>query len=118
MTGIRKLNEATTHRFRALILSRLEELEAEDSLGRAGQSVVSLDQQAVGRLSRQDALLSQSMAKATQARRDAQRRRLHAAIARLEDGEFGYCEDCGEEISPKRLELDPTVPRCISCASG
>jgi DnaK suppressor protein len=118
MMGIRKLNEATTHRFRALILSRLEELEAEDSLGRAGQSVVSLDQQAVGRLSRQDALLSQSMAKATQARRDAQRRGLRAAKARLEDGEFGYCEDCGEEISPKRLELDPTVPRCINCASG
>ncbi|WP_292288065.1 TraR/DksA C4-type zinc finger protein [Marivita sp.] len=118
MTGIRKLNEATTHRFREVILSRLEELEAEDSLGRDGQSVVSLDQQAVGRLSRQDALLSQSMAKATQARRDAKRRGLRAAIARLEEGEFGYCEDCGEDISPKRLELDPTVTRCISCASG
>ncbi|MBW4984830.1 TraR/DksA C4-type zinc finger protein [Mameliella sp. CS4] len=93
-------------------------LDEEDALGRDGQSTVELDQQAVGRLSRQDALLNQSMAKATQARRDAQRRALNAALARIEDGDFGYCGDCGEEIAVKRLELDPTARRCISCASG
>jgi DnaK suppressor protein len=72
---------------------------------------VALDQQAVGRLSRQDALMSQSMARATQARRDAERRRLTAALARLEDGEYGYCEACGEPIAPRRLELDPAAAR-------
>lgn len=112
------MNDAERSRFQALITGRLADLDAEDSLGRDGQSVVTLDQQAVGRLSRQDALLSQSMAKATQSRRDAQRKALQAALVRIDDGEFGYCEDCGEEIAPKRLELDPTARRCISCASG
>lgn len=104
--------------FRALIAQRLAELDAEDALGRGGQQVVELDQQSVGRLSRQDALLSQSMAKATQARRDAQRRALRAALQRIDEDAFGYCDDCGDEIAQKRLELDPTVTRCVSCAAG
>jgi DnaK suppressor protein len=112
------LNEKDQNRFRDLIQKRLGELDSEDMLGRDSQSIVSLDQQSVGRLSRQDALLSQSMAKATQARRNAQRTALAAALIRLDENDYGYCEDCGEDIAPKRLELDPTVTRCISCAAG
>ncbi|WP_439124316.1 TraR/DksA family transcriptional regulator [Marivita sp.] len=112
------MNAKEQDRFREVMLTRLQELDAEDELGRDSQSVVSLDQQSVGRLSRQDALLSQSMAKATQARRDGQRKALTAALSRLDEGEFGYCDDCGEDIALKRLELDPTATRCIGCASG
>ena len=39
--------------------------------------------------------------------------RLRAALARIDEGEFGYCEDCGEEIAPKRLDLDPTDDRVL-----
>ena len=42
----------------------MAEIAAEDALGQDGQSVVELDQQAVGRLSRMDALQNQAMAKA------------------------------------------------------
>lgn len=104
--------------FRALIRDRLAMLEQDDVLGRDGQAVVTLDQQSVGRLSRMDALQSQAMARATQGRRDAQRRALASALARLEAGEFGYCDACGDEIAEARLVLDPTAMRCISCASG
>lgn len=112
------MDETTQMTFRALIEARLAELTEEDARGQEGQAVVTLDQQAVGRLSRQDALLSQSMAKATQLRRHAMRAGLKAARARLDAGEFGHCEECGEDIARKRLEFDPTVTRCISCASG
>ena len=105
-------------RFRRLIMARLAELSAEDARGQEGQAVVELDQQAVGRLSRMDALQSQAMARATQARRDAETQRLHRALARMEQDEFGWCEDCGEEIADNRLEVDLTATRCISCASG
>ena len=104
--------------FEALIRERLKALEQDDVLGRDGQAVVTLDQQSVGRLSRMDALQAQAMAKATQGRRDAQRRALIAALERLEQGEFGYCDACGDEIGAARLQLDPTAMRCISCASG
>jgi DnaK suppressor protein len=118
MTRITGLNDAEVDLFRKLILQRLKDLDAEDALGREGQSVVSLDQQAIGCLSRQDALLGQSMAKATQARRDGHRTALKAALERLHSGDFGYCDDCGEEIAIKRLEFEPSTRRCISCASG
>lgn len=104
--------------WRGRITAALRALDADDALGRDGQNVVTLDQQSVGRLSRMDALQGQAMAKATQGRRDRERLRLTAALARLDDGSFGYCIDCGEPIAPARLALDPGVPTCISCASG
>nr|WP_254702347.1 MULTISPECIES: TraR/DksA C4-type zinc finger protein [unclassified Roseivivax] len=99
-----------------MIETRLAALAEEDRLGHAGQSVVELDQQSVGRLSRMDALQAQAMAKATQGRRDQMRRALQLALARIEEGEFGFCEECGDEIATARLELDPTARRCVGCA--
>lgn len=112
------MNENESARFRTLIETRLAQIEEENRLGAEGQSVVTLDQQAVGRLSRMDALQSQAMAKAGQARRDGEVKKLRAALARIDEGEFGYCEDCGGEIALKRLEFDPGAALCISCASG
>jgi DnaK suppressor protein len=37
------------------------------------------------------------------------------ALSRLEEGTFGYCFDCGEEISPKRLRALPFAVRCKEC---
>ncbi len=104
--------------FRKGLMAALEALDAEDELGKDGQKTVVLDQQSVGRLSRMDALQQQAMAKATQGRRAQSRARIQAALARIDEGEFGYCTECGEEIPIKRLELDPTVPTCVSCAAG
>ncbi|MBY6115461.1 TraR/DksA C4-type zinc finger protein [Mameliella alba] len=112
------MDESEIARFRRQIAVRLIELDDEDARGREGQSTVQLDQQAVGCLSRQDALLNQSMAKATQARRDALRRALRTARDRIDSGTFGYCEECGDSIAPKRLDLDPAAIPFISCASG
>lgn len=112
------MNETNNRFFRDLIHTRLQELETEDTLGSAGQATVELDQQAVGRLSRMDALQNQAMAKAGHQRRLIEKSRLNAALARMDEGEFGYCEDCGEDIDPARLRLDPAATRCIQCANG
>ncbi len=37
------------------------------------------------------------------------------ALSRLEEGAYGYCFDCGEEISPKRLRALPFAVRCKEC---
>ena len=111
------MDETEKARFSRLIRDRLAEIDAENALGSDGQSTVMLDQQAVGRLSRMDALQSQAMAVAQQKRRDAEAARLAGALARLAEDDFGYCEDCGEPIAPRRLELNLTATRCISCAA-
>jgi len=104
--------------FRQLLQSRQQELITQDKLAHDSQKAVMLDQQSVGRLSRMDALQQQAMAKATQTRRTQQSQRINAALTRMKEGEFGYCVSCGQDIPLKRLELDPTTPLCISCASG
>ncbi len=112
------MNAADLEYFKQLIHQRLSELAAQSAAGQDAQSVVELDQQAVGRLSRMDALQNQAMAKAQQARRDTEALRLRAALARMDEDEFGYCEDCGEGIARGRLELDLAASKCVSCASG
>jgi DnaK suppressor protein len=104
--------------FRRILLAMQADLAADESRGAEGQKVVELDQQAIGRLSRMDAIQQQAMAKAGGRRRQDQARRIAAALTRIEEGGYGECLDCGEDIPLKRLELDPTVPRCVSCASG
>lgn len=40
-----------------------------------------------------------------------------AALRRLDDGDYGQCERCGEQIAAGRLEARPTATTCIKCAS-
>jgi len=42
-------------------------------------------------------------------------RKIKDALMRLEDGTFGICEECGEEISDQRLEARPIATLCIKC---
>ena len=41
--------------------------------------------------------------------------KIDRALGRIEDGTFGVCERCDEEISPKRLEARPVTTLCIRC---
>ena len=79
---------------------------------------VALDQTSVGRVSRVDALQVQAMALETERRRDIEGKRIDGALARLDAGEYGECMVCGEDIAPARLEFDPAVAVCITCARG
>ncbi|MCR9214354.1 MAG: TraR/DksA C4-type zinc finger protein [Proteobacteria bacterium] len=78
---------------------------------------VELDQSRVGRLSRIDALQGQAMAQETERRRRNELQRIDAALERVKSGDFGYCVNCDEQISDKRLKLDPSTPLCIDCAT-
>lgn len=103
---------------REWLLRRRSDLEEEDRISAADRDPVKLDQDSVGRLSRIDAMQVQAMALAAERRRQAERLRIEAALKRLEEGEWGYCLVCGDEIAPARLEHDPSVAKCIQCASG
>ncbi len=102
---------------REQLLTLKTELETLNELSSQARSTVTLDQQSVGRLSRMDALQQQAMAKAVGERRQTDLKRIEQALARLESGDYGYCENCDEEIPAKRLEIDPLASRCTNCAS-
>jgi DnaK suppressor protein len=42
-------------------------------------------------------------------------KKIDEALGRIEDGSFGECECCGEDIELKRLEARPTATQCVSC---
>ena len=44
-------------------------------------------------------------------------RDIDAALERIEAGEYGQCEQCGNDIGHARLEVQPTATRCIECQS-
>lgn len=108
----------STDYFSALLQSRLEALELQDKTNADSRDTVVLDQTSVGRLSRMDAMQQQAMAQATRQKRTAEAQAIKNALLRMEEGEFGYCEGCGEKIPAKRLELTPTAVRCVGCAGG
>ena len=41
--------------------------------------------------------------------------KINDALVRLEQGDYGYCYDCGEEIAEKRLRALPFAVRCKDC---
>jgi RNA polymerase-binding protein DksA len=48
--------------------------------------------------------------------RDVQElRELSASLARIEDGTFGECMDCGQDIGFPRLNAQPIARRCLEC---
>ncbi len=105
-------------RFRPRLESELAELVAASRSSADDRAPVQLDQQSVGRLARMDAMQVQAMALASERRRQARIAALRAALSRMEEGEFGSCERCGEPIPEGRLGLDPTARACVPCARG
>jgi DnaK suppressor protein len=41
---------------------------------------------------------------------------IRAALARIEEGEYGICTTCGASIAEARLQALPYTPQCIECA--
>jgi DnaK suppressor protein len=42
-------------------------------------------------------------------------KKIKQALERIENGTYGICESCGEEISVKRLKARPVTTQCIEC---
>ena len=101
---------------RDILLNLKQELEELSEISEEARATVTLDQQSVGRLSRMDALQGQAMAQASERQRRADIQRILAALQRLDEDEYGYCVECGDEIAEKRLAVDPAAAFCINCA--
>lgn len=91
----------------------MRSMEATDRAARP----VTLDQTTVGRLSRMDALQNQSLTQGLQERERVNAVQLTAALQRLDDGEYGFCEGCGDPIGFERLSVFPETRTCSRCAA-
>ena len=112
-----ELSKTDLQHFKSRLLELQSGLLKASETGQQAEEVVELDQARVGRLSRMDAMQAQAMSQEVSRRLQTRLRQIESALARLQAGEYGYCNECGELIDPRRLEIDLLATRCISCAS-
>ena len=43
--------------------------------------------------------------------------KISSALQRMDEGTYGICTNCGENIDNRRLDVRPFSSKCISCAS-
>lgn len=103
-------------RFRDRLLHDRQSLQEMSQTSEDAAETVELDQTRQGRLSRMDALQGQAMSLAALNRRKTELKNIDQALERIENDDYGYCQECGEEIAVQRLEFNPTVTHCIHCA--
>jgi DnaK suppressor protein len=109
-----------------LTQSQREELQADlqalrDSLSKslgthqANSQPVELDQSAVGRVSRIDAIQQQQMADAQKRRNELRLKQVAVALRGFDDDSYGDCKVCGDPIGYRRLKARPESPACVGC---
>lgn len=103
--------------FRARIVETLAEVDDAIAASAEATAVVTLDQAAVGRVSRGDALQAQAMAQAAVRNLERRKTELEHALARWEAREYGDCNDCGDPIGWRRLRIQPEARFCVGYKS-
>jgi DnaK suppressor protein len=102
--------------FRALLQAQRAQLLGEvrgriaasgEGLGFANQSKIT-DDDAIA-----DAAAAMDVAMVIRESQELQH--IEAALARIEDGSYGICADCGDEIARARLKAYPMATRCLPC---
>jgi DnaK suppressor protein len=104
-------------KFKHLLEQQRDALVASQKLAQHSTEPVELDQSAIGRVSRIDAMQSQSMAIEASRLRQQQLRKISTALSLIESGDYGYCMNCDNEIDLRKLEIDPASSLCVPCAS-
>ncbi|HUF27428.1 MAG TPA: TraR/DksA C4-type zinc finger protein [Gemmatimonadaceae bacterium] len=118
MTDAPALTEEQLEELRAELERELKRLERSmRTTGEAARPVV-LDQSAVGRLSRVDALANQHLTRDLHAREQVHHAELLEALARMEAGTYGRCERCGAAMPYGRLIVFPEARACAKCGDA
>lgn len=107
-------NQLDEARNRLLDLKR--ELESGLSVRSAADDSITPDN-AIGRLTRMEAIQAQSISSAGKQRARKRLKQIEIALQRVEDGSYGTCVGCGAEIAPGRLEVMPETRLCTKCAA-
>src|ERR1700730_17465698 len=104
------MTENDLNRFKGILTAKIAELER-FTRHRAGITVErSADQLDEIQAASQRALAVCNLDRESKHLRDAR-----AALRRIEEGSFGTCQECDEDIHPKRLAAVPWATFCIRC---
>lgn len=112
------LTEQQLDAIREDLLAIARRLERSLKLSADAARPVQLDQTAVGRLSRMDAMQNQHVTKDLEQREHARHAQVQEALRRIDEGRYAVCEGCGGHIPFERLLVFPETVRCAGCGRG
>src|SRR5882724_717001 len=98
------------NRFRAILTAKVAELERFTSQ-REGITI----ERSADQLEEIQAASQRALAVCNLDREYNQLRNVRAALRRIQEGNFGSCQECDEDIHPKRLAAVPWAALCIQC---
>lgn len=99
-----------------LIRSR-NELQEQLEISEQSTQIVNLDQTAVGRVSRIDAMQQQSMALSAKSKAKAKLKKVALALMAIKNSDYGRCQQCEDDIGFPRLNVQPEASLCLDCQS-
>jgi DnaK suppressor protein len=73
---------------------------------------------AIGRLTRMEAIISKSINEAALRKARDTRSQLERALAKIDAPDFGLCRECDEPIPSARLMILPETDLCVKCAEN
>lgn len=102
---------------RERLQSRAAELR--DTIARIEGTVAPVSpNNAIGRLTRLDAMQATSMRRAVAHDHDIELQNIGRALKAIAGGEYGICRRCKEDITQARLRAKPEAFLCVACTSG
>ncbi len=111
------INDKKIAHFKSELLQIEKELVEALGLAEEVGEKVELDQSRFGRVSRGSALMDQAMSEAGVERDKKRLVAVRKALKRIDESQYGFCLECDEPISEKRLEVAPETELCLDCQS-
>lgn len=108
------MTDAQKKQVQAKILSELERLIAD--IATLEEITKPVGTEDMDDITRMDSIVNKSVNEAALSASRSRRAGLEYALKRIDDPEFGFCVECGEEITFARLLAMPESSRCIDCA--
>ena len=109
------MNKEERSELKEIIFKRISETEDEVEHLKELTKPVAPDN-AIGRLSRMDAINNKSINDASLRENRSKLQKLERAMSNIEEENFGNCAKCGEEIAFGRLKFMPWTTKCVNCA--
>ncbi len=109
------MEQEEKEKLRSHILEQIEVLKQDITAFKASSQPVSPDN-AIGRLTRMEAMNSQSINEASLRKARINLAGMERALNLIDDEDFGICAECGEAIPFKRLMIVPETRMCVACA--
>ncbi len=111
------MNKTEKQKLKQLMLQKIDKIKNNiQAFGDLSKPVA--PDNAIGRITRMEAINSRSINQASLAKSKQTLRQLEKSIAKIDHPDFGNCQNCEEPIPIKRLLIMPETILCVACAQG